>query len=131
VPAGGVSADRTEWRPARTSYLVPVHALAKLFRGLCLDLVRQARPDLTLPESVWTKGWVVYCNPTVQGAEQVLNYLGRYVHRIALTNHRLLAIAEGQVRFRAQDAQDQRWRIMTLPADEFIRRLLQHAYVST
>ena len=47
VPAGGVSADRTEWRPARTSYLVPVHALAKLFRGLFLDLVRQERPDLT------------------------------------------------------------------------------------
>ena len=126
VPAGGVSADRTEWRPARTSYLVPVHALAKLFRGLFLDLVRQERPDLTLPESVWTKGWVVYCKPTVQGPEQVLKYLGRYVHRIALTNHRLLSIADGQVCFRYQDAQDQRWKTMTLPAHEFIRRFLQH-----
>lgn len=126
VPAGGVSADRTEWRPARTSYLVPVHALAKLFRGLFLDLVRQERPDMTLPESVWTKGWVVYCKPTVQGTEHVLNYLGRYVHRIALTNHRLLSIAEGQVSFRYQDSQAQRWRTMTLPADEFIRRFLQH-----
>jgi hypothetical protein len=126
VPAGGVSADRTEWRPARTSYLVPVHALAKLFRGLFLDLVRQERPDLTLPESVWTKGWVVYCKPSVRGAEAVLNYLGRYVHRIALTNHRLLSIEEGQVSFRYQDSQDQRWRTMTLPAHEFIRRFLQH-----
>jgi hypothetical protein len=125
VPAGGVSADRTEWRPARTSYLVPVHALAKLFRGLFFDLVRQERPDLTLPESVRTTGWVVYGKPTVQGAEQVLNDLGRDVHRIALTNHRLLSIAEGQVSFRYQDSQDQRRRTMTLPADEFIRRFLQ------
>ena len=126
VPAGGVSADRTEWRPARTSYLVPVHALAKLFRGLFLDLVRQERPDLTLPEVVWTKGWVVYCKPTVQGTEQVLNYLGRYIHRIALTNPRLLSIDNGQVCFRYQDAQDQRWKTMTLPAHEFIRRFLPH-----
>jgi Putative transposase len=56
VPAGGLSADRTVWRPARQTYLVPVHALSKLFRGLFLDLVRQARPDLTLPEAVWTTG---------------------------------------------------------------------------
>jgi hypothetical protein len=52
VPAGGVSADRTEWRPARPSYLVPVHALSPLFRGWCLGLVRQERPDLTMPTSV-------------------------------------------------------------------------------
>src|SRR5919108_3627351 len=126
VPAGGLSADRTAWHPARTSYLVPVHALSKLFRGLFLDLVRQERPDLIIPEVVWTKGWVVYCKPAVQGTEKVLNYLGRYVHRIALTNHRLLSIAEGQVSFRYQDSQDQRWRTMTPPAHEFIRRFLQH-----
>jgi hypothetical protein len=109
VPAGGVSADRTEWRPARPSYLVPVHALSQLFRGLFRALVRQERPDLTIPESVWTKGWVIYCKPALQGPEQVLNYLGRYVHRIALTNSRLLAIEDGHVRFRYQDTQDQRW----------------------
>jgi hypothetical protein len=122
VPAGGVSADRTEWRPARPSYLVPVHALAKLL----LDLVGHKRPDPTLPEGGWSKAWVVYGKPTVQGAEQVLHDLGRYVHRIALTNHRLLSLEEGQVSCRYQDSQDQRWRTMTLPADEFIRRFLQH-----
>jgi hypothetical protein len=126
VPAGGVSADRTEWRSARTSYLVPVHALSKLFRGLFLDLVRQERPDLTLPESLRTKGWVVYCKPTVPGPEQVLNYLGRYIHRIALTNSRILSSEDGHVCFRYQDAQDQRWKTMKLPAHEFIRRFLQH-----
>src|SRR6266850_7023390 len=63
VPAGEVSADRTAWRPARTSSLVPVHALSKLVRGLFRDLVRQARPDLTIPEVVWTQGWVVSGTP--------------------------------------------------------------------
>jgi hypothetical protein len=126
VPAGGVSADRTEWRPARPTYLVPVQALAKLFRALFLDLVRQERPDLPLPEAVWTKGWVVYCQPALQGTEQVLRYLGRYVHRIALTNSRILSVEDGQVCFRYQDSQAQRWQTMTLPAPEFIRRFLQH-----
>jgi hypothetical protein len=126
VPAGGVSADRTAWRPARTSHLVPVHALAKLLRGRFQALVRQERPDLTIPGSVWTKGWVVYCQPAMQGTELVLNYLGRYVHRIALTNGRILSTEDGQVRFRSQDAQDQRWKMMTIPAHEFIRRFLQH-----
>jgi hypothetical protein len=85
VPAGGGAAARTAWRPARTSSLVPVHALANLFRGLLLDLVRQDRPDLIMPEVVWTQGWVVYCKPAVQGPEQVLHDLGRYIHPIALT----------------------------------------------
>ena len=126
VPAGGVSADRTEWRPARQTYLVPVQALSQLLRGLLRALVRQERPDLTIPASVWTKGWVVYCKPALQGTEQVLNDLGRYVHRIALTNSRLLSIEDGQVRFRSQDASDQRWKTMTLPAHACIRRFLQH-----
>jgi hypothetical protein len=126
VPAGGISADQREWRPARTSYLVPVRALSPLFRGRFRPLVHQECPDLTLPEVVWTKGWVVYCKPTVHGPEQVLQYLGRYVHRIALTNNRLLSIEDGQVCFRYQDSQTSRWHTMTLPAQEFIRRFLQH-----
>jgi Putative transposase len=126
VPAGGVSADRTAWRPARQTSLVPVRALSKLFRGLFRDLVRQARPDLTRPESVWTREWVVSCKPALQGPDQVLRDVGRDVHRIALTNSRLRSSADGQVCFRDQDAQDQRWQPMTLPALEFIRRFVQH-----
>jgi len=126
VPAGGVSPDRSQWRPGRTSYLVPVDALSTLFRGLCVDLVRQERPDLTSPAVVWTKGWVVSGKPTVQGTEQVLNYLGRYIHRIALTNSRMLSIADGQVCFRYQDSRHHGWKTMALPAVECIRRFLQH-----
>jgi hypothetical protein len=59
VPAGGVSSDRTQWQPARQTYLVPVRALSKRFRGLFRDLVRQECPDLSIPEAVWTTEWVV------------------------------------------------------------------------
>jgi hypothetical protein len=126
VPAGGVAADRTEWRPARTASWVPVHARAKRFRGLVLELVRQERPDLPLPEVVWTHGWVVSCKPTTQGREQGLKYLGRSGHRSALTHHRRLSIADGPGGFRDQDAQHQRWHTMTLPAHAFIRRVVPH-----
>ena|SRR6266850_28550 len=83
VPAGGVSADRTQWLPARTSYLVPVRALSQLFRGLFRDLVRRERPDLAIPDSVWTTAWRVYGKPALHGTEPVLRYLGRYVHQLA------------------------------------------------
>lgn len=89
-------------------------------------LVRQECPDLTIPESVWTTEWVVYGKPTVQGTEHVLNYLGRYVYRVALTNNRILSIEDGQVCFRYQDSRKHCWKIMILPALEFIRRFLQH-----
>jgi Putative transposase/Transposase zinc-binding domain len=126
VPAGGVSADHQQWRPARQTYLVPVRALSAMFRGRFCALVHQERPDLNLPESVWTTDWVVYCKPTVQGTESVLDYLGRYVHRIALTNSRILSIDDGRVCFRYADSRTHRWKTMTLPAQEFIRRFLQH-----
>jgi hypothetical protein len=113
VPAGGGSADRTEGRPARTASLVPVHALAQLLRGLLQALVQQERPDLTLPEAVWPTGWGVSGKPAMPGTELVLNDLGRYVHRLALTNSRLLSPADGQGSFRYPDAQDQRWKLMT------------------
>jgi hypothetical protein len=69
VPAGAVSPDRTQWQPARTSSLVPVHALSKLCRGLCRAPVRQERPDLSIPASVWAQGWVVDCKPAVRPGE--------------------------------------------------------------
>jgi hypothetical protein len=81
---------------------------------------------LTIPESAWTTGWVVYYKPAMQGTELVLHSRGRYVQRLALTNRRILSTEDGQVRFRDQDAQDQRWKMMTLPAHEFIRRFLPH-----
>jgi hypothetical protein len=125
VPAGGVSDDQ-QWLPARQNYLVPVKALSRIFRGMFRDLVAQALPDVIIPEVVWNKEWVVYCKPTIQGAEKVLHYLGRYVHRVALANSRILSIDQDQVTFRYQKCGATSWNTMTLSGQEFIRRFLQH-----
>jgi len=125
VPAGGVSPDR-QWLPARKNYLVPVKALSKIFRGMFKQLAAKELPEAQIPETVWTRNWVVYCKASVQGAGKVLNYLGRYVHRIAIANSRILSIDNGKVSFRYQNSRDGKWKIMTLEAMEFIRRFLQH-----
>jgi len=125
VPAGGVSDDQ-EWLPARKNYLVPVKALSKIFRGMFRDMVPKELPALMIPKVAWIKEWVVYCKPALQGADKVLTYLGRYVHRIAISNSRILSIEDGKVTFRYQQCGDSQWKTMTLPANEFMRRFLQH-----
>jgi hypothetical protein len=125
VPAGGVNEDG-EWVTARQDYLVPVEALALIFRGMFLQMVRRALPRQHLPNSLWTKKWYVYCEPTVQGTERVLQYLGRYIYRVAFANSRLVCIDGGQVTFRYQNRRKRQWKTMTLPASEFIGRFLQH-----
>jgi hypothetical protein len=125
VPAGGVTPDE-HWRDARGDFLVPVKALSKIFRGMFRDLITAALPNVQFPTSAWRREWVVHCKPAVQGADTVLQYLARYVHRIAITNSRILSIDHGQVTFRYKPTDDSAWKIMTLNADEFIRRFLQH-----
>ena len=125
VPGGGRSPDG-QWLPARDGFLVPVKAMSKLFPGRFLHLAAKALPHVRLPPSAPGRKWVVYCKPTLHGADGVLRYLGRYVHRVAITNHRLLSIDDGKVTFRYRDSRNQESRTMTLPAMEFIRRFLQH-----
>ena len=129
VPGGGVSPDGS-WVPSRPDYLVPVRALSKMFRGIFVDLVRKALPDITLPKSIWDQDWVVYAKPAVQGADRVLEYLGRYVHRVAITNSRIVSIDDGRVVFRYKRVADPTWTTMALDAREFIRRFLQHVLPS-
>jgi hypothetical protein len=107
-------------------YLVPVKALSRIFRGMFRDAMAKELPDVRVPDAAWKKAWVVYAKPAVQGAEKTLAYLGRYVHRVAITNSRLLAIDNGRVAFRYQRSGEAVWRTLTLEADEFIRRFLQH-----
>jgi hypothetical protein len=126
VPAGGVCADRRTWLDARATYLVPERALSRIFRGLFSELVARRAPQLRLPDAIWHTDWVVYCKPTIQGTQRVLDYLGRYVHRVAITNRRIVSIDDGQVTFRYKHARQACWKTMTLPAEEFIRRFLQH-----
>jgi hypothetical protein len=125
VPGGGVSPDGS-WMPSRPDYLVPVKALSKIFRGIFADLARKTLPDITLPKSIWKQNWVVYSKATVQGAGRVLDYLGRYVHRVAITNNRIISIDGGRVVFRYRKVGETTSKTMSLDAHEFIRRFLQH-----
>ena len=126
VTGGGVSPDGSQWLPARENYLVPVRALSQLFRGIVLDRLRRQLPEFALPASLWQKDWVVHCQPAVQGTQTVLAYLGRYIHRVALTNSRLVAFDNGRVTFRYRDSRTGQTKTMTLAAQEFLRRFLQH-----
>jgi len=125
VPGGGLAKDGT-WHVARKTYLVPVAALSAIFRGKFIALARKALPDESFPDTLWASPWVVYCKPALQGSDKILQYLGRYIHRVAITNRRIKAIHNGKVSFEFKDSRDCRWKTMTLPAEEFIRRFLQH-----
>jgi len=126
IPAGGISSDRKQWLGARDNYLVPVKALSKIFRGIFTQMLRKELPDIELPTSIWQRDWVVYCKPTVQGTDKVLNYLGRYIHRVAIANSRIISIEDGKVTFRYKNSKTNQSKTMTLKAEEFIRRFLQH-----
>jgi hypothetical protein len=89
-------------------------------------LASKALPDTAIPRSAPNRRWVVYCKPALHGTDNVLAYLGRYIHRVAITNHRILAVDDGNVTFRYKKVGETSWRTMTLGADEFIRRFLQH-----
>ena len=125
VAAGALTADGM-WRRARKKFLVPVRALSERFRGRFMKGVRKLLPEASITGGVWEKPWVVYCKPTLGKTNKVLQYLGRYVHRIAITNRRIESCRDGRVTFRHQDSSTRRWKTMTLPAMEFLRRYLQH-----
>jgi hypothetical protein len=142
VPGGGLSPDRQRWLASRPDYFLPIQVLSRLFRGKFLAEVKAAWKSgrLRLPQTLrdpssfqnqldrlYRKSWVVYSKPPFGSPEQVLAYLARYTHRVALSNHRLVRLAEDQVTFTYKDyAQRARVREMTLPAGEFIRRFLLH-----
>ena len=129
VPGGGLAADRRTWKAVpqrKQAFIVPVKALAKLFRGRFLHLARRALPGVKFPDIPWGKRWVAFAKPVVQGREQVLEYLGRYVYRTALSSSAIVANDEHSVTFRYRDSQTHQRKAMTLPANEFLRRFLQH-----
>ena len=126
VPAGGMNLKGSFWIPANENFLVPVMALKKIFRGKFKEMVEKELPGVYIPDEAWTIKWHVYSKPAMQGSEQVLNYLSRYVYRVAITNSRILSITDGNVTFRYKDSRDRRWKTMTLPSMEFIRRFMQH-----
>ena len=126
VPGGALAPDGVTWRRARGQYLVPVRALSVGFRARFLLRLKRVLPHVVVPAAVWKTPWVVYAKPTVQGADRVLRYLARYVHRAAITDARIVRVDATAVTFRYRDATARGWRTMTLPGAEFLRRFLQH-----
>jgi Putative transposase len=145
IPAGGLSPDHRFWVSSRHRFFLPVKALRRVFRGKFIDglkrLHRRKKLGHAGPAAVFSErkqfaklvgrlrrqDWVVYAKPAFGGPLQVLRYLGRYTHRIAISNHRLLAFDGERVTFRWRDyAHGNKSRMMTLDAVEFLRRFFLH-----
>jgi hypothetical protein len=147
VPGGGLSLDNARWVAARPDFLIHVKVLARLFRGKMLAMLMAAHDDGELKFFNSHAGladkktfkrfiapirrikWVVYCKAPFAGPEQVLRYLSRYTHRVAISNRRLVAADDGAIAFRWKDYRlkgPDRWKTMRLHPHEFIRRFLVH-----
>ena len=128
-PAAGSSADGDRWLASRADFLVPVKALSIVFRAKFRD--RLAREGLLeeVDPSVWRGDWVVHCQPAGDGRES-LRYLAPYVFRVAIGDHRIVSCDDGRVTFTYRKVGSKRQRKMTLDAQEFLRRYLQHVLPS-
>lgn len=126
VPGGGFSTDGSQWISSRKNYLVHVGMLSTMFRAKFMQMARKALPAVRFPESLWRVPWVVHSKPVLQGSEKALDYLARYINRIAITNSRILSCVNDQVTFSYKDSRDAKWKTMTLQVMEFMRRFLQH-----
>src|SRR5215831_1524757 len=145
IPGGGISPNKESWIHPKYPFLLPVKALAKVFRGKFVAGLRRAhyKKRLTCAGSLhhlaqpkyfaaflrtlFRQNWVVYAKPAFGGPEQVLRYLGRYTHRVAISNHRIVSFDGERVTFRWRDyTGGNKMRTMTVTADEFIRRFLLH-----
>lgn len=141
VPGGGID-QLGRWKSSRKKFFLPVKVLSRKFRGKFLHYLKAASLDfhgslqyLSNPSDCWTrflsalyeKDWIVYCKPPFKNASCVVDYLGRYTHRVAISNNRILKVENGMVGFKWRDYKDSSiWKVMTLHADEFIRRFLIH-----
>jgi hypothetical protein len=140
-----LSPDRTRWIKSRSRFFLSIQVLRRVFRGKFVAGLRQAILDgqlcfpgelalLAQPKTfaawlrpLFRKDWVVYSKRPFGGPEYVLQYLGRYTHRVAISNHRLVSFTEGKVTFRWRDsAHNNEQKLMSLSLDEFLRRFLLH-----
>jgi hypothetical protein len=139
VTGGGLAADGRTWRPARESYLLPVKALGRLFRGKVLAGLTELRQRgklvfdgaaapladpaafARLRNVLYGKNWVVYTKAPFKTPNALFSYLGQYTHRVAISNHRILAVGDEEIVFRTRDR-----KVCRLHPQEFIRRFLQH-----
>lgn len=130
VPGGAISSSGTEWLSTRTDYFVPVLALSKIFRAKYKQLMEQYGLLEKIDPAVWSRGWNVNCQAVGDGRDS-LRYLAPYVFRVAIGNHRIGSVqchddGTGLVTFMVKPSHQRRYRPMTVSAEEFIRRFLQH-----
>jgi len=140
VTGGGLTPNK-HWKDSSKKFFLPVKVLAKKFRGKFLAFLRKAKlqffgesQNLTNPEDfnalvrkLYTMDWIVYSKPPFGSAQKVIDYIGRYTHRVAISNNRILNCSNGKVSFQYRDySDDNKKKVMTLDADEFIRRFLMH-----
>ena len=145
LAAGGLSPDHTRWISSSRRFFLPIKVLSRVFRGKFVAGLKAAFQAGTLQfhGSLWylaeprsfaswlrtlfRQDWVVYAKPPLGGPQHALRYLGAYTHRVAISNHRLVALEDGNVTFRWRDsAHGNKKKLMTLPVDEFLRRFLLH-----
>jgi len=128
VTGGGVTADGTAWHDAPKDFLVPVRKLSPMIAKRFAAALEKTHPELfaQIPATVWRREWCSYCKPYGEGQDAVLNYLARYVFRVALTNHRLVAMDDTHVTFRYKDHKTGQWRTERLEGVQFLRRFLFH-----
>mgnify|MGYP001828822493 CR=1 FL=1 len=139
VTGGGLSLDGDRWLAAKNNFLVPIKALSQVIRGKFLEALEKAWHEGKLRgrippaqfqrflRKLRRKKWVVYAKEAFGGSHQAFHYLSRYTHRVAISNQRLVSLADGKVSFRARDnTRPGRQRLVTLTAPEFIRRFLRH-----
>src|SRR6516162_5551314 len=145
VAAGGLAPDHQRWIHSRSRFFLPREVLRRVFRGKFVDALKQAFADgqlgfygdlklLANPKAfasflrpLFRHHWMIYCKPPFGSPQHVLRYLGRYTHRVAISNHRLVGQQDGQVTFRWRDsAHGNQQRLMTLAVEEFLRRFLLH-----
>jgi Zn finger protein HypA/HybF involved in hydrogenase expression len=128
VSGGGLDKDGSIWREARYKFLVPVKKLSPMISQRFAEALQKERPDLftQIPAKVWKKEWCSFCKPAGNGREAVLQYLSRYVFRIAITRNRILSMDESHVSFRYKHSHTGKWYTERITGVEFIRRFLLH-----
>jgi hypothetical protein len=145
VPGGGLALNQSSWISASSDFFIPIKAISHLFRGKFLFYLKESlrhgklkftgdilylnkRQNFTkLMNVLYQEEWVTYCKPPFRNSEQLFEYLGRYTHKVAISNHRIIEFNEGKVTFRWRDYKDDnRIKLMTLDVFEFIRRFLLH-----
>ncbi len=145
VPGGTVSNDLTSWTPCKNDYLFNEEALGQVFRGKFIDYMTQVyekgelvfpgiisrfeKPDKfrELKNTLYSKKWVVHVKEPISNPEYVIEYLGRYTHRVAISNQRIVSLKDGKVTFKYKNRKNDKMENMTIDAVEFIRRFLLHA----